>query len=92
MLFFGRLGNVRIANDDGLVAALTQQAIEESSAGDGQAAVPPPLVGGLKCPRCSLVSICLPDETTFCSQAESDDSSLPAQSYLFDIGQIAASR
>ncbi len=27
------------------------------------AAIPPPLVASPKCPRCSLVSVCLPDET-----------------------------
>jgi len=31
--------------------------------------VPPPLVDSPKCPRCSLVGICLPDETNYLSHA-----------------------
>jgi CRISPR-associated protein Cas1 len=31
--------------------------------------IPPPLVNSPKCPRCSLVGICLPDETNVCSHA-----------------------
>ena len=85
LFFWETRQRVRIAIDDGLVA-LTQQAIEEARRVMAKRQLPPPLVDSPKCPRCSLVSICLPDETTFCSQAESDDSSLPAQSYLFDIG------
>ena len=40
--------------------------VEERIAAARQAAgapIPPPLVASPKCPRCSLVSICLPDET-----------------------------
>jgi CRISP-associated protein Cas1 len=32
--------------------------------------IPPPLVDSPKCPRCSLVSICLPDETNLLTAAE----------------------
>lgn len=32
--------------------------------------IPPPLQDSPKCPRCSLVSICLPDETRFLQRAE----------------------
>ncbi|WP_324669315.1 CRISPR-associated endonuclease Cas4g/Cas1g [Geochorda subterranea] len=38
---------------------LVQQALEVAEAGQ----IPPPLVDSPKCPRCSLVGICLPDET-----------------------------
>ncbi len=48
--------------------------------------LPPPLVDSPKCPRCSLVSICLPDETTFCGRTAAGSSSQPVQSLLFDIG------
>lgn len=51
----------RIEIDDGLVAT-TELAIVElrrNAAADG---APPPLVDSPKCPRCSLVAICLPDE------------------------------
>jgi len=32
--------------------------------------IPPPLVNSPKCPRCSLVGICLPDETYFASHVQ----------------------
>ncbi len=53
---------VEVAFDDGLVARTLEagaglRALAESGR------IPPPLVDSPKCPRCSLVSICLPDET-----------------------------
>ena len=33
------------------------------------AAIPPPLVASPKCPRCSLVSVCLPDETRLLTES-----------------------
>jgi CRISP-associated protein Cas1 len=55
---------VRVPFDDEL-RALTQNAIDglRLVAAGGQ--VPPPLVDSPKCPRCSLVGICLPDEVNF---------------------------
>ena len=53
---------VRIPIDDALIAetlALLDQARATALAGR----IPPPLVDSPKCPRCSLVGICLPDET-----------------------------
>lgn len=53
---------VRVAIDDGIVAwtlDMLRQARETAAAGR----IPPPLVDSPKCPRCSLVGICLPDET-----------------------------
>ena len=50
--------------------------------------IPPPLVDSPKCPRCSLVSICLPDETRICdglSPAAPPD----RQRTLFDFGPAA---
>ena len=47
--------------------------------------MPPPLDASPKCPRCSLVSICLPDETNLCRQLAPDGSAL-TQPLLFDIG------
>ncbi len=35
---------------------------------------PPPLVDSPKCPRCSLVGICLPDETTLLQSSDRSDS------------------
>ncbi|MGH7336750.1 MAG: CRISPR-associated endonuclease Cas4g/Cas1g, partial [Myxococcota bacterium] len=50
---------------DAELRALTQAAIDglRLVAVGGQ--LPPPLVDSPKCPRCSLVSICLPDEVNF---------------------------
>jgi len=85
LFFWETRQRVRIAIDDELVA-ITQQAITDARAAVAKRQLPPPLVDSPKCPRCSLVSICLPDETTFCTQSVPDDSRLTAQSYLFDIG------
>ena len=48
--------------DDALVAH-TLRVVEELRAAAASPAAPPPLVDSPKCPRCSLVGICLPDET-----------------------------
>jgi CRISPR-associated protein Cas1 len=53
---------VRVRIDDELVSetlAAVRAARELAEAGQ----IPPPLVDSPKCPRCSLVGICLPDET-----------------------------
>lgn len=54
---------VRIVVDETLVNE-TLAALQRARdlAADGM--IPPPLVDSPKCPRCSLVGICLPDETT----------------------------
>lgn len=53
---------VRVKLTTGMVDAVsTQLAAARRVASDG--VIPPPLVDSPKCPRCSLVSICLPDET-----------------------------
>lgn len=55
---------VRVEFDDDL-RALTRNAVDglRHIAAGGQ--IPPPLVDSPKCPRCSLVGICLPDEVNF---------------------------
>jgi CRISPR-associated protein Cas1 len=53
---------VRVAMDESTVAwtlDMLRQARETAAVGK----IPPPLVDSPKCPRCSLVGICLPDET-----------------------------
>src|SRR5205807_401067 len=53
---------VRVAIDEPAVAwalDMLRQARETAAARK----IPPPLVDSPKCPRCSLVGICLPDET-----------------------------
>ncbi|MBX5462204.1 MAG: CRISPR-associated endonuclease Cas1 [Steroidobacteraceae bacterium] len=60
---------VRVVFDEDL-RALTRNAIDglRMMASGGQ--IPPPLVDSPKCARCSLVGICLPDETNYLRLAE----------------------
>jgi CRISPR-associated protein Cas4 len=53
---------VRVAISDELVTA-TLAAVDEAKRVAASGRIPPPLVDSPKCPRCSLVGICLPDET-----------------------------
>ncbi len=53
---------VRVPIDDDLVAEAVA-ALAEARAIAASGRIPHPLVDSPKCPRCSLVSICLPDET-----------------------------
>ena len=55
---------VTIAFDEALVAR-TLEAIQELKANAAAGVAPPPLEDSPKCPRCSLVGICLPDEVRF---------------------------
>lgn len=52
---------VRVPFDDELLA-LTMRSIAELRAMAAGGHIPPPLEDSPKCPRCSLVTICLPDE------------------------------
>lgn len=62
MLYFAATKQrVPVAFDDGLVARARQVLTELREVG-AQTVPPPPLVDSAKCPRCSLVGICLPDE------------------------------
>ncbi|MGC4085856.1 MAG: CRISPR-associated endonuclease Cas1 [Vicinamibacterales bacterium] len=53
---------VRITIDDSLVAE-TLDALTKAKSIAERGRIPPPLEDSAKCPRCSLVGICLPDET-----------------------------
>lgn len=53
---------VRVPISDELVAT-TLSALEKARETAASHRIPPPLVDSPKCPRCSLVGICLPDET-----------------------------
>lgn len=53
---------VRIAVDDDLIAE-TEAAVASARQVADAGVIPPPLIDSPKCPRCSLVGICLPDET-----------------------------
>jgi CRISPR-associated protein Cas1 len=72
---------VRLTLDDAAVAeteALIQLAWSTAEAGE----IPPPLVDSPKCPGCSLVGICLPDETLASGASEREEE--PLQLGLFD--------
>ena len=53
---------VDVPIDDSLIAT-TLRALDEARQLARSGTIPPPLVDSPKCPRCSLVGICLPDET-----------------------------
>jgi CRISPR-associated protein Cas1 len=57
---------VVVEPDEGLVAR-TLAVVDQARALATQMRPPPPLQGSPKCPRCSLVGICLPDETNVLS-------------------------
>lgn len=54
---------------DEALRARTMQLLAEARSAAAAAAIPPPLVDSPKCPRCSLVAICLPDEITLLRKA-----------------------
>jgi CRISPR-associated protein Cas1 len=86
---------VRVKFDEALLRE-AEQTIAEAWALARAGEIPPPLIDSPKCPGCSLVGICLPDETnslyqsTTHLQPNGDDSS-PVQLSLFGNGQPAAS-
>jgi CRISPR-associated protein Cas1 len=86
---------VRVKFDEALLRE-AEQTIAEAWALARAGEIPPPLIDSPKCPGCSLVGICLPDETNSLYQSTTrvepngDDSS-PVQLSLFGNGQPAAS-
>jgi CRISPR/Cas system-associated exonuclease Cas4 (RecB family) len=54
---------VRVGFDDALRTA-TRDAVNELRLTVSQGRIPPPLKDSPKCPRCALVTVCLPDEVT----------------------------
>lgn len=83
LFFWETRQRVRIAIDEELIK-LTEAVVEGARLLRKSDVAPPPLVDSPKCPRCSLVGICLPDETSFCRHSPSGDELL--QPMLFDIG------
>ena len=69
LYFVGSRERVRVAFDEELVAT-TQRAVEGLRRVADEAAIPPPLEDSPKCPRCSLVEVCLPDEVHHLKGAE----------------------
>jgi len=70
--FAGSRKRVTIPFDDALIAR-TLQLISDCQAMATSGKMPLPLIDSPKCPRCSLVSICLPDETNFLLHRQSPD-------------------
>lgn len=61
--YAGSRERVRVPFDDELID-LTLRAISELRGIAMGSVIPPPLADSPKCPRCSLIGICLPDEVT----------------------------
>ena len=64
LYFAGSRERVSVPFDDEL-RALTRQSIDQLRGVVDNEDIPPPLEDSPKCPRCSLVGICLPDETNW---------------------------
>lgn len=69
LLFAESRERVRVAFDDEL-RALTLNAVDGLRLMAAGGRIPAPLEDSPKCPRCSLVSICLPDEVNFLRESE----------------------
>ena len=85
IFFWETRQRVRIAIDSELMEQ-TRKAISEANELSRRLVAPPPLVDSPKCPRCSLVSICLPDETSRCVRHDSSDTEGLRQPLLFEVG------
>ncbi len=72
LYFIGSRRRVSIPFDEPLVER-TRELIEAMRRMAATGAMPPPLVDSPKCPRCSLVGICLPDETCLLRTREQAD-------------------
>ena len=68
LYFVASRERVRIPFDDELVRT-TEEAIAGLRSLAGNGTMPPPLQDSPKCPRCSLVGICLPDEINHLSRS-----------------------
>lgn len=63
IVYYRKTGQrVRVALDDALIGE-TENQIQEARRIAESATIPPPLIDSPKCPGCSLLGICLPDET-----------------------------
>ncbi len=72
IVYYRKTGQrVRVALDEAL-AASTEDLIRQAWAAAERGEIPPPLVDSPKCPGCSLVGICLPDET-LCAAVEPEE-------------------
>lgn len=78
---------VRVPLDDELIA-FTLEALQKARE-TALGAIPPPLVDSPKCARCSLVGICLPDETRVCIELSNQQP--VRQLTMFDSDEPASS-
>lgn len=87
LFFWETRQRVRIPIDSALIER-TCQLIEQARELMHAPKLPPPLIDSPKCPNCSLVGICLPDETRHCAREDSDETAKPStrQLLLFDTG------
>ncbi len=69
LYFAGSRERVTVPFDEEL-KQLTRNAIDGLRLVAAGGTIPPPLVDSPKCPRCSLVGICLPDEVNFLNREE----------------------
>lgn len=72
---------VRIPIDEALVNR-TLAALADARALAESRRIPPPLIDSPKCPRCSLVGICLPDETWACRPGDETGPSSPLENEI----------
>ena len=68
LYFVASRERVRVAFDEALIRT-TEEAISGLRSLAQNGTIPPPLEDSPKCPRCSLVGICLPDEINHLSQS-----------------------
>jgi CRISPR-associated protein Cas1 len=62
VLYFAETNERRVVEFDGDLVERTVHAVEQLRLAAASAEAPPPLIDSPKCPRCSLVGLCLPDE------------------------------
>jgi CRISP-associated protein Cas1 len=81
IVYYRKTGQrVRVAFDEAL-SVETERLIADALRAAAEDAIPAPLIDSPKCPRCSLVGICLPDETLASEFADYGDAT---QLGLFD--------
>lgn len=83
LFYYETRQRVRVPITDALVAQI-QANVEDARTVARSGRIPAPLVDSPKCPRCSLVTICLPDETLAAAGLGADDSETE-QIELFEI-------
>lgn len=87
VFYVGTRQRVRVTLDDAVMAEAVR-AIDSAWAAARAGLIPPALVDSPKCPGCSLVPICLPDEVNRLVRLEPE----PAQLTLFSAGEDRAPR